>query len=111
MCRVLPLGGNHVPLTYILFGVILIAAVRPAWAEPQTDVAATSAAPRAPSSLLFYLDPGSATVRPKDIALLDQASRLYREGKPIVMIVSGSADGRVWRPIICSCRNVAHKVC
>ena len=49
-------------------------------------------APSAPSSLLFYFDPGSATVRPKDTALLDQASRLYREGKPIVMIVSGSAD-------------------
>ena len=34
----------------------------------------------------------TSKVRPKDIALLDQASRLYREGKPIVMIVSGSAD-------------------
>src|SRR6185437_14301764 len=73
--------------THILFGVILIAAIQTASAEPQTNVAATSAAPSAPSSLLFYFDSGSATVRPKDTALLDQASRLYREGKPIVMIV------------------------
>ena len=78
--------------THILLGVILIAAIQTASAEPQTNVAATSAAPSAPSSLLFYFDPGSATVRTKDTALLDQASRLYREGKPIVMIVSGSAD-------------------
>ena len=78
--------------TCILFGVILIAAGQSASAEPQTNVAATSAAPTAPSSLLFYFEPGSATVRSKDTALLDQASRLYREGKPIVMVVSGSAD-------------------
>jgi len=79
-------------LTHILLGVILIAAIQTASAEPQTNVAATSAAASAPSALLFYFDSGSATVRPKDTALLDQASRLYREGKPIVMIVSGSAD-------------------
>ena len=78
--------------TCILFGAILIAASQSASAEPQTNVAATSAAPSAPSSLLFYFEPGSAIVRSKDTALLDQASRLYREGKPIVMVVSGSAD-------------------
>jgi outer membrane protein OmpA-like peptidoglycan-associated protein len=78
--------------TPILFGMFLIVAIQTASAEPQTNVAATSAAPSAPSSLLFYFDPGSANIRPKDAALLDQASRLYREGKPIVMIVSGSAD-------------------
>jgi outer membrane protein OmpA-like peptidoglycan-associated protein len=77
---------------FVPLGVILIAAVQTASAEPQTNVAATSAAPSTPSSLHFYFDPGSATVRPKDTAVLDQASRLYREGKPIVMIVSGSTD-------------------
>jgi outer membrane protein OmpA-like peptidoglycan-associated protein len=76
----------------VLFGAMLIAGIQPAAAEPRTNVAATYAAPSAPSSLLFYFDRGSATVRPKDVALLDQASRLYREGKPIVMIVSGSSD-------------------
>jgi outer membrane protein OmpA-like peptidoglycan-associated protein len=78
--------------TYILFGAILVAGIQPVAAEPRANVAATSAAPSAPSSLLLYFDPGSAKVRPKDTALLDQASRLYRDGKPIVMVVSGSAD-------------------
>jgi outer membrane protein OmpA-like peptidoglycan-associated protein len=78
--------------TRILFGAALIAGVQAAAAEPQTNVAATTPASSAPSSLLLYFNPGSATVRPKDVALLDQASRLYREGKPIVMIVSGSTD-------------------
>src|ERR1700730_15069759 len=78
--------------TRILFAVALIAGVQPAVAEPRATVAATTPAPSAPSSLVLYFHPGSAAVRPKDVALLDQASRLYREGKPIVMIVSGSAD-------------------
>jgi outer membrane protein OmpA-like peptidoglycan-associated protein len=77
---------------YTFFGAFLIAATQAASAQPQTNVAATSAAPSAPSSLRFYFDPGSAAVRAKDTTLLDQASRLYREGKPIVMIVSGSTD-------------------
>ena len=78
--------------TRILFGAALIAGVQAAAAEPRTNLAATTPASSAPSSLLLYFNPGSATVRPKDVALLDQASRLYREGKPIVMIVSGSTD-------------------
>ncbi len=41
---------------------------------------------------MFYFDAGSAKVRPKDVALLDQASRLYRDGKPLVMVVTGSTD-------------------
>jgi outer membrane protein OmpA-like peptidoglycan-associated protein len=78
--------------TRILFGAALIAGVQAAAAEPRTNLAATTPASSAPSSLLLYFNPGSATVRPKDVSLLDQASRLYREGKPIVMIVSGSTD-------------------
>jgi outer membrane protein OmpA-like peptidoglycan-associated protein len=78
--------------TRILFAAALIAGVQPATAEPRATVAATNPAPSAPSSLVLYFNPGSAAVRPKDVALLDQASRLYREGKPIVMIVSGSTD-------------------
>ena len=53
--------------THILFGVILIAAIQTASAEPQTNVAATSAAPSAPSSLLFYFESqaeGHSTPRP-----------------------------------------------
>ena len=46
----------------------------------------------APSALVLYFDLGSAKVRSQDVALLDQASRLYRDGKPIVMVVTGATD-------------------
>jgi outer membrane protein OmpA-like peptidoglycan-associated protein len=59
-------------------------------------VAATPSAVRAedtaPSSIVFYFEPGSATIRPQDEAQLDKASRTYRDGNPIVMIVTGSTD-------------------
>ena len=75
--------------TQILFCAALLAGVSAAEAE---DSSATNPAPSAPSSLVLHFDPGSAAVRPQDVALLDQASRLYRAGNPIVMIVTGSAD-------------------
>ncbi len=54
--------------------------------------AAEPAKPKAPDSLDFYFAPGSSKLRAEDVALLDKASRLYRDGKPIVMIVAGSSD-------------------
>ena len=75
--------------TQILFWASLLASVSVAEAE---DASATNPAPSAPSSLVLHFDAGSASVRPQDVALLDQASRLYRAGNPIVMIVTGSAD-------------------
>lgn len=67
-------------------------ATAPAPNTPAPAQNAASPAPSAPSSLVLYFDAGSATIRRQDIALLDQASRLYRAGNPIVMIVTGSAD-------------------
>jgi len=55
-------------------------------------VSQQSASSAAPSSLVLYFDLGSAEVRPPDMAVLDQASRLYRDGKPIVMVITGSTD-------------------
>jgi outer membrane protein OmpA-like peptidoglycan-associated protein len=75
--------------TKILFCAALLAGAPTAQAE---DTSTAPPAPSAPSSLVLYFDPGSATIRQQDTALLDQASRLYRAGKPIVMIVTGSAD-------------------
>lgn len=46
----------------------------------------------APEALVLHFDLGSSAVREQDRAVLDQASRLYRDGHPVVMIVSGSAD-------------------
>jgi outer membrane protein OmpA-like peptidoglycan-associated protein len=45
-----------------------------------------------PDSLVFHFASGSAAIRPQDKALLDTAARLYRDGKPLVMIVSGATD-------------------
>jgi outer membrane protein OmpA-like peptidoglycan-associated protein len=89
--------------TQILFCAALLAGVSAAEAQntPATNPApsattpaqnAAGPAPSAPSSLVLHFDPGSATIRQQDVPLLDQASRLYRAGKPIVMIVTGTAD-------------------
>ena len=93
--------------TQILFCAALFAGVSVAEAQNTTPApsapspapsaqnpapSAAGPAPTAPSSLVLYFGPGSATVRPQDVPLLDQASRLYRAGKPIVMIVTGSSD-------------------
>jgi outer membrane protein OmpA-like peptidoglycan-associated protein len=75
--------------TQILFCAALLAGASVAEAQ---DTSATNPAPSAPSSLVLHFDPGSAMVRQQDVSLLDQASRLYRAGNPIVMIVTGSAD-------------------
>ncbi len=42
--------------------------------------------------LTILFDLGEATVRPDQQEVLDQASRLFRDGNPVVMIVTGSAD-------------------
>ena len=47
---------------------------------------------KAPDALDLYFDNGSSTIRSEDLKLLDKASRLYTEGKPVVMIVAGSTD-------------------
>ncbi len=46
----------------------------------------------APDSLVLYFDTGSTAIRPQDRGLLDKASRTYRDGHPIVMIVIGGTD-------------------
>jgi outer membrane protein OmpA-like peptidoglycan-associated protein len=59
-----------------------------------TDAAKTDAqpAPAAPAPLVVFFDTGSSTIRNEDKAVLDHASRAYNEGKPIVMILTGTAD-------------------
>ncbi len=78
----------------LLFGVAAHAA--PAQqTEPTKEAggkAAEAKAADAPSSLVVLFDKGSSRLRPQDRAILDRASRAYNEGKPIVMIVTGSSD-------------------
>jgi outer membrane protein OmpA-like peptidoglycan-associated protein len=46
----------------------------------------------APDSIVVYFDTGSAKVNADDLALLDKAARLYRDGHPSLMTVSAGAD-------------------
>ncbi|WP_428390398.1 OmpA family protein [Lichenicoccus sp.] len=52
----------------------------------------SAASAKAPDAIDLYFASGSSAIRPQDEAYLDRASRLYDEGKPIVMVVAGSAD-------------------
>ena len=61
-------------------------------AETATAPAKQPETAKAPDAIDLYFDNGSAAIRPEDMKLLDKASRLYAEGKPIVMIVAGSTD-------------------
>jgi OOP family OmpA-OmpF porin len=62
-------------------------------AMAQTPVpAAPAPAAHAPTSLSVYFGLGSTALAPKDQATLDEASRIFNDGKPIVMIITGMAD-------------------
>lgn len=64
-------------------------AAAPATPEPAGEAAkATAGSP----SLVIYFQSGSSALRPQDKAILDRASRAYNEGKPIVMILTGTSD-------------------
>ncbi len=66
---------------------------------PSASAPVTAPAPGGPAQgaepagkLVLLFDTGSSTLDARNQATLDQASRLYREGRPIIMIVSGSSD-------------------
>lgn len=51
-----------------------------------------AAAAAAPDKLVILFPEGSARIGDTGVSTLDQASRLYRAGNPIVMIVTGTTD-------------------
>lgn len=62
-------------------------------ARPSATAApAPQAAAPAPQDLRVYFDSGAARPNAASRATLDQAARLFREGDPLVMIVSGQSD-------------------
>ena len=78
--------------------------------QTPTDVAKTNApATAAPAPLVVYFEMGSSMIRNEDKAVLDHASRAYNEGKPIVMILTGSADrtGKAEENLVLSERRAA----
>jgi outer membrane protein OmpA-like peptidoglycan-associated protein len=84
------------PVLLVASVIAASAAVRaadsPTPANNPLEVAKTNAAAAAPAPLVVYFDMGSSAVRNEDKAVLDHASRAYNEGKPIVMILTGTAD-------------------
>ena len=85
------------PLILIASGLAVPAAAHAADSSTLTNVSADAAKPdaapaAAPAPLVVYFDLGSTTIRNADKAVLDHASRAFNEGKPIVMILTGTAD-------------------
>lgn len=60
---------------------LMMGLAQPAWAQTEEQ-----------DSLKILFATNSATVSADGNAVLDQASRLFRDGNPIVMIVAGGAD-------------------
>jgi len=54
--------------------------------------ASRAQAQAAPKSISLFFAPGSISIRAEDEPTLDQASRLYRDGNPIIMVVAGATD-------------------
>jgi outer membrane protein OmpA-like peptidoglycan-associated protein len=75
-------------------GAGFLAAAGSALAQTPAPAApvATAPASQAPTSLSVYFATGSSAVVGKEQATLDEASRIFNDGKPIVMIITGMAD-------------------
>lgn len=78
----------------LLTGALLACGLAVAGAAPAP---ATPAAPEeqksaAPDAIVVYFQPKSASIRPQDLAELDHAARLYRDGRPILMTVAAGTD-------------------
>lgn len=71
----------------ILGAATALLAGAPAFAQ-----SAPPASAKAPDSLSVFFDPGSAAITSQSAGVLDQAARTYRDGKPIIMVVSGGSD-------------------
>jgi len=81
--------------SFVLAASCLAASAAAYAADSSTPAAKTDAAKAeaaAPAPLVLYFDLGSAAIRNEDKAVLDHASRAFNEGKPIVMILTGTAD-------------------
>ncbi len=88
-----------------LLGILILTSSATAMAQqaaPQPSLApgpVTAPAPSGPSQgaeaagkLVLLFGEGASTLDARNQAILDQASRLYREGRPIIMTVSGGSD-------------------
>jgi OOP family OmpA-OmpF porin len=63
-----------------------------ACSQPAPPAAASAQTSSAPSDVQLYFEDGSTALSATSNQKLDQAARLYREGNPVVMFVTGHAD-------------------
>ena len=83
---------SYISRSSLTFSLLAILSSPTAFAQSATSTPQDAAASKAPSSLSIYFDTGSSAIRSDETRVLDQASRLYNDGKPIVMIVKGMSD-------------------
>ena len=99
----MPVPTKAFTATALLFALALpwtaLASAQTAVQPDPTGAPVTAPVPGGPmegaqpsGSLVLLFATGSTTLNAQNQAILDQASRLYREGRPIIMIVSGNTD-------------------
>ncbi len=101
---------NHLRVISSIFVLLLSSVV--ARADQAGQPTATAGSPKtgtAPASLVVLFELGSSRIRQQDEAVLDRVSRVYNEGKPIVMEVAASSDtaGRAKANLLLSQRRAA----
>lgn len=90
----------YIPIAAVLFGGVGAAAAQDKPPQPSLSGAPVSTpAPggnaegaEAAGHLVLLFDTGTVTLNARNQAILDKASRLYSEGQPAIMIVTGSTD-------------------
>lgn len=90
----------YFPMAAVLFGVVGAASAQNAPPKPSLSGAPVSTpAPggnaegaEAVGKLVLLFDTGTTSLNARNQAILDKAARLYSEGQPAIMIVTGSTD-------------------
>jgi outer membrane protein OmpA-like peptidoglycan-associated protein len=80
------------PIRMTLLAAALLALPAAAAMAEDAETAAAQQPGAGPPPLVVHFDTGSTSIRPGDAAVLDKAARAFNEGKPLVMILTGSSD-------------------
>lgn len=88
------------PVVAVLFGIAGTAAAQNAKPQPSLSTAPlTAPAPggsaegaQGAGKLVLLFNTGATSLDARNEAILDKAARLYSEGQPVIMIVTGSTD-------------------
>ena len=75
----------------VVAAILLLAPIQ-AYAGPPAQPADATKSTAAPTSLVITFDLNSSRIRKEDEAVLDRVSRVFNDGKPIVMTLAASSD-------------------